>query len=167
MNEITLDENEMFAINNFLEEAINLKVVEAIYIEAFNDEEKGEIIDVVSIPDYSLSYNKKITGEEKTRIEENEEFAQLQDFTEQYSSLSSRLKFSIENNLSLIMMHKREEFAEKSFASGTIIYDRFGDMKKHQERAKRLVGTYKNILSITNLDKVSGNVQNGVVIEKK
>ncbi len=167
MNEITLDENEIFAINNFLEEAINLKVVEAIYVEAFNDKEEGEIIDVVTIPNCSLSYNKKITGEEKMRVEEDEELAQLRESTKQYSSLSGRLKFSIENNLSLLMMHRREEFAEKSLASGTIIYDRFDDMKNHQEKSRKRIGTYTNILTITNLDKVSGNVQNGVVIEKK
>ena len=158
MGTMVLTEEEIIAINSFIQKASNIPIVECIYIlPFFSMESKKEEVDIITIWNDSLYYNGLLTGKDEMR-DNRKELKRLKGIIQKYKQESNegRLDYSIEDsgNYSLSLMHRREWRAEMSLASGTILFDRFGNKTDNRDGALGYFQPLKNILEIENMDKL-------------
>ena len=158
MKTMVLSEEEIMSIESFMQEASNIPIVECIYIlPFFSMESKKEEVDIITIWNDSLYYNGLLTGKDEMR-DTRKEWKRLKGIIQKYKQESNegRLDYSIEDsgNYSLSLMHRREWYAEMALASGTILFDRFGNKTDNIDGALGYFQPLKNILEIENMDKL-------------
>ena len=139
MKKMVLSEEEIVSIKSFIQEVSNIPVVECIYLVPFlSEKSRTEKVDIITIWNESLYYNGLLTGEEKMRDTNNERMS-LENIVQKYQQNSNegRLSFTTDNdgNYSLSLMHRREWYAEMALASGTILFDRFGNKTDNRNSA--------------------------------
>ena len=158
MKTMVLSEEEIMSIESFMQEASNIPVVECIYlVPFFSEKSKKEKVDIITIWNESLYYNGLLTGEEKMR-DANSERTSLENIVQKYQQTSKegRLSFTTDDdwNYSLSLLHRREWYAEMALASGTILFDRFGNKTENRNSALDYFQPQENILEIENIDKL-------------
>ena len=161
MESFILTEEEIQDIKQFLEEAKNIPVVECVYLVAYldkNHQEKKVKIILIANP---IGYFKAVHPKAPYSVAELSRAWDLvgeicERFNEKlaYTRLSSEIESS--DNYSLSLMHRRELMAEMAIASGTIIFDRDGNMIKNQNSAKGYFDPLEDVLPIGNLEELLG-----------
>lgn len=154
MKKITLTTFEVDSISLFIDDVVAIPCVEAIYLLACKRRIFGDtVIDVVTVYNNSLAYNNLLTNNEGFSL----------DFDKMYSELScrqipfsnSRLNFISQNSNDFLpfILNAKEKIAKRDLARGTILFDRFGHIKKKQMEAKNELGISSDI-KITNIDEI-------------
>ena len=144
MKSISLNELQVILINSFLTEAKKLSIVECVYVVSYFDREENK--DVIELVTIKKDYNEDLTNEEI--LVQEKELERLVNIGNQ-----SDISFIIDNIdiYCLELMHNREIRAEMSLISGTILYDKTGEMTDNYDQASRLVLAYKNRYEISNV----------------
>ena len=158
MKTMVLSEEEIMSIESFMQEASNIPVVECIYlVPFFSEESKKEKVDIITILNESLYYNGLLTGEKEMRDTKSERI-NFENIVQKYQKKSNegRLSFIKDDDMNycLSLMHPREWHAEMSLASGTILFDRFGNKTDNRNSALGYFQPPENILEIENIDKL-------------
>lgn len=170
METVILSLQEISLIRSFVQEMFNIPMVECVYLVSYlDDNTKQEKINVITIQNQSLYYNKKLTGKEtmrNTMTEYNNLKMLLKKFQKRLEN--SRLSFILEDDsiYSLTLMHYREIVAEKSLVNGTILFDRFGDKEKNKQRASCMLPLYSNRLQIENIEQIINYDKDFLVLKK-
>ncbi len=170
MKTMVLSEEEIMSIESFMQEASNIPVVECIYlVPFFSEKSKKEKVDIITIWNESLYYNGLLTGEEKMRDTKRERTS-LENIVQKYQQKSNecRLSFTTDGdwNYSLSLMHRREWYAEMALASGTILFDRFGNKTDNRNSALGYFQPQENILEIENIDKLITTTKESPTLKK-
>lgn len=172
MDRVTLTEEEIKGINSFIGEVSSIPAVECVYITGYLDEATASAkMDVITIWNDSASYKEKVYG--KSEVDSREEIGELREMilAKSGDAALERVAFNEETayNYLLALMHHREVIAEMSLASGTILFDRFGDFTQNQKRALELLEPYPNILPIDNVSLLSDvkNALGGSVLKRQ
>ena len=140
-----------------------------LFSTIFSEKVKKEKVDIIAIWNESLYYNGLLTGEEKmrnTKIERTSLEKIVQ--THQQKSKEGRLSFTTDDdwNYSLSLMHRREWFAEMALASGTILFDRFGNKTDNRNSALGYFQPQENILEIENIDRLITTTKENPTLKK-
>ena len=159
---ISLEEKEITSISSFVKDVINIPMVECVYLMPYYSMERDQAtLDVVAIWNNNPTYNELLTGEKSRRditFEASALDMTIGKYMEDIDEDIDRLSFSKENidDYSLTMLHRREYYAEKSLASGIILFDRFEQMAINQEKAYNYLGKFENAADVINIDEVLG-----------
>lgn len=172
MDRVTLTEEEIKGIHSFIGKASSIPAVECVYITGYLDEASSSTkIDVITVWNDSIAYKEKVYG--KVAVDTHKEIGELREMILAKSGDASleRVAFNEEAayNYLLALMHHREVIAEMSLASGTILFDRFGDFTQNQKRALELLTPYPNVLAIENIATLSDgqNALGGSVLKRQ
>lgn len=155
MKSLVLSEEEIMSIKSFMQEASNISVVECIYlIPFFSEKSEKEKVEIITLLNESLYYNGLLTGEEKMR-DTKREIASLENILQKYQQKCNegRLSFIKDDagSYCLSLMNDEELYAEMALASGTILFDRFGEKTDNRNSVLGCFQPQSNILEIENI----------------
>lgn len=154
----SLTRSEIDGINLYLEEVVNIPMVEAVYlIASFSSKRGKKQIWVMTLFNNSLQYNGKIIGEERVRdIARDSEKLVTCNNCYNHIFRRARLFFGTEDamNYNLSMVSNQELMAERSLISGTILFDRFGNFEANRQKALDTLEPLEDTFKISNIDAI-------------
>lgn len=148
-----LSKKEIDGINLFISNVIDIDIVEGIYIVPYRDVANNKQgARIITIFNESLDYSRKLTGSEE-RFNAFERDSLDWTILNYNGFFGTDLTFYSNNasNYNLELFHHREKMSLKSLVSGTILFDRFGDVSKTKEQASTLIEPFEETIKIRNM----------------
>ena len=161
MDNIVLSEDEINRIKEFIEDAKGIPSVDGIYIEAYKAINTNiNPIYVNALINDSIDYKDRLVKQGYI-LDYNIIRNQEDELREKYLDYSSRIKFIVYSSdiYSPMLMKNVEINAERSLLSGTILFDRFGNLKDNMNYVSKLINGYDTAIQIENIDKSMDNVK--------
>ena len=159
MDNIILSEDEINIIKEFIEDAKGIPSVDGIYIEAYNaiDTDDNPIYVNALIND-AIEYKEQLMNLGYI-LDYNIIRNQEDELREKYLDYSSRIKFMVWSSdiYSPMLMKNVEINAEKSLLSGTILFDRFGNLIDNKNYVEKIINGFETAIQIENIDKLMNN----------
>lgn len=173
MEKVILDEKEIIAINDFVELASDIPLVEAIYAISYKNEYNEERIELVAIKNDSLSYNEQLNKLGRRNISKEQKYLNFLVYKYQEMYKDRRLHFINDNILdyNVFLMTTRERKKMQTLISANILFDRFKSLEKIKKyiQEKNYLIPYSNINEIGNIKEITNetNEEKSLVTTKK
>lgn len=158
MNKIVLSDDVIEIINNFLEEVLDLSIIECIYLVSFFDEYANSIkINVVCIKNNSSHYNNLIDVLNKDNGQE--QLALLYSILNKYNENNKNINFSFDTiyNYRLEVQYIEQILAIKQLISSYILFDRYGYVTDDKKRLSDEYEIISNVLEVLNISYLNKN----------
>ena len=159
MDNIVLSEDEINRIKEFIEDAKGIPSVDGIYIEAYKAINTNiNPIYVNALINDSIDYKDRLVKQGYI-LDYNIIRNQEDELREKYLDYSSRIKFIVYSSdiYSPMLMKNVEINAERSLLSGTILFDRFGNLKDNMNYVSKLINGYDTAIQIENANQLISN----------
>lgn len=154
-----LNQKEIDAINLFMSNVTDIDIVEGVYIVPYMDNtSRKQGVRIVTIynttPDYLQDLNgnnTELTGIDYTNLHTT--VANYNGFFQGTTSLSFFAN-DAKNYSTLGILSHAKKLSLQSLASGTILFDRFGDIEKTRFKAIDHVKPFKEAVLLKNIDEI-------------
>lgn len=160
MNSIILDEDEIIAINSFVNEIKDNIITDGVLIFPYSDINGNVNLKVIVIRNISLQYVYRALGI-RTIPKRSTKLKEIDEIVNKYNILfdKRRLSFEITNDddYNVTLLHEKELMHMRTLLSSTILYDRFGDVKERQNRQIKYVSKFRHTPIIENIDLIVSN----------
>ncbi len=158
MKKIYLTNQEVDTINLFMDDITTISMVEGVYMLPYYAKNSGQSgIYIVTVYNNSKDYNNMVSVDEAV-CNSDEEYNKINENIKRLNTIykDERISFSIQNavDFSTKTINQREFLSRRLLASGTILFDRFGNITSDQEAARRLVGTINNVYEVDNIKSI-------------
>lgn len=156
MEKVILDEKEIIAINDFIELASDIPLVEAIYAISYKNEYNEDRIELVAIKNDSLSYNEQLNKLGRRNISKEQKYLNFLVYKYQEMYQKERLFFTKDDatDYNVFLMTTRERKKMQTLISANILFDRFKSLEKikNYNQEKNYLIPYSNINEIGNIE---------------
>lgn len=158
MEKVILNEKEIIAINDFVELASDIPLVEAIYAISYKNEYNEDRIELVAIKNDSLSYNEQLNKLGRRNISKEQKYLNFLVYKYQEMYQKERLFFIKDDatDYNVFLMNTKERKKMQTLISADILFDRFKRLEEVKQKVieNNYLVAYDNISKIENIDKV-------------
>ena len=152
---IKLTGNQIEKIKEYVGRVSTIPSVSGVYMYGYHDiNESFGYIDLYTVIDCSITYNQRLTQETKIRDIESEKKELFAIPKSSLVSIGIYPRFSNSNAYALSNMNRDDWEVKEEFVGSTILFDRFGDIKRTKDVLSEYVVPASNLLPVVNVGEV-------------
>ena len=153
-----LNQKEVDAINLFVSNVTNIDIVEGIYLVPYVERTNKRGVRVITIYNTDSDYLLKLNGNNHTLtgIDYNSLHTTIMNYNGFFQNTTGLSFFanSSENYRCTTALTHSKKMSMQSLVSGTILFDRFGDIEKARFKDLDYVQPFKESVLLKNIDQV-------------